>query len=139
MVYRSVERGSTKRAAREQETFQDYFRRCAAAIGLGHYSFNVEPQPYRVDESLWASVEVHFFDVRVRACLGLFKRPPEFVREIVAHELIHVVLDDIDNYVSTLRGDESVYERLNEMAVRRLQKAVAEALPLPAGEIHSLT
>lgn len=74
-------------------------------------------------------------DARIRLCLDFFGKPPEFQREYLCHELIHLHLAQLDDYLRDILSEsqETSYNLLRELSVDEMAHALAPSMPLPPG------
>lgn len=109
-------------------------------LGLAHWRVRVSPAP--ASQDAWAEIEPHdqADDAELFVGWDLYKQTPERVREVLAHELIHLITCRADRTVESLEEPlgklawaafESSYVDAAERAVDQIARLIAPLLPLP--------
>lgn len=75
-------------------------------------------------------------NARIRLKRDFFEDSPEEQRRGICHELVHLHLDEVDNFVEKLlTGDQmGSFNTLREVAVDEIAHAIAPGMPLPPVE-----
>ena len=109
-------------------------------LGLAHWRVRVSPAP--ASQDAWAEIEPHDQSDDAELFVGwdLYKQSPDRVREVLAHELIHLITCRADRAVESLEEPlgklswavfESCYVDAAERSVDHLARLIAPLLPLP--------
>ncbi len=75
-------------------------------------------------------------DARIQLCEDFFAKGPAKQRSILCHELVHLHLAQLDDFLRPILGasQQTTYDLLREMAVDEIAHAVGAHLPMPAVE-----
>lgn len=80
-------------------------------------------------------------DIKLEVAIDLLEKPPEVLREVLAHEASHVLISPLtDTIESAAMSAENeacfwVLRQLNEQVTERLGRLLAPILPLPHKEL----
>jgi hypothetical protein len=133
----------------ELQRLQDYVDTMLTALGLDGWCVFVTKEPCDSGNAAHIVSTGHAFEAWLSVAGEgnnqgpLLGRGPEEIRQVIAHELIHLSHLQADDMVitdlaesgflppATMKLFEATYRRLREHGVQQLARGVAEYLPMP--------
>jgi len=122
------------------DDLEAYVSELQAALNLAHWKVSIARDASDVDA--WADINPHEQNhtAELRISHDFWKQTPEHQREILIHEMLHLVTARLDQTVEALEDAfgkviwavfEPQYENATERAVDHLARVIAPFVPLP--------
>lgn len=130
------------RPARDRlSAISDWVQDALPELGLSDWRVIVSKAPS--DQDAWAEISPHSQAQEAELFVGwdLGKQTPEKIREVLTHELVHLITCRSDRAVETLEEPlgklawavfEPQFEDASERAVDHIARLLAPSLPLPS-------
>lgn len=130
-----------KVSKQRRELLCSYILGVMEALQLGVYRVAIVVDEAKKSDH-WASVSVLTgFEVTLTVHSSLLSQAPEFIRETIAHELVHIMLDSLVTPVEaafeTIYGESgaSILSSLEEPVTQKIAVSLSKWLPLPPKEL----
>jgi len=122
------------------DDLEAYVADLQAALNVAHWKVNIAREASDVDS--WADINPHEQNLtaELRVSHDFWKQTPEQQREVLCHEILHLVTARLDQTVEALEDAmgkvlwavfELQYENATERAVDHLARVLAPTIPLP--------
>jgi hypothetical protein len=122
------------------DDLESYVADLQAALNVANWKVSVAREASDVDA--WADINPHEQNhtAELRVSHDFWKQTPEQQREVLVHEILHLVTARLDQTVEALEDAmgkvlwavfEPQYENATERAVDQLARIIAPTIPLP--------